>query len=202
MKKLITSFLLGIYLLTPAQAGILDKLFGKKEETPSETQAQTQSKDAFPNIKIRIRFSPRGGAEKLILEEISKAQKQILVAVFSFTNMRIAKALVEAKNRGVKVYVITDEGQGESRYGRKVLDFLTSHGVKVKIKRGSGGGLMHHKYAVIDGKIVLTGSYNWTYSAEKRNDENLVAIEGSRNLAKTYFENFKALWQHAKPYHP
>jgi len=198
MRKIITSFLLGIYFSTSAQAGILDKLFGKKEETPSEIQ----TKNALSSIKIRVRFSPRGGAEKLILEEISKAQKQILVAVFSFTNMRIAKALVEAKNRGVKVYVITDEGQGESKYGRKVLDFLASHGVKVKIKRGSKGGLMHHKYAVIDGKIVLTGSYNWTYSAEKRNDENLVAIEGSKNLAKAYFENFKALWNNAKYYSP
>ena len=198
MKKLITSLLLGIYLLTPAQAGILDRFFGKGESS-SENKTE-QTKNTLPDIKIRVRFSPRGGAERLIIEEISKAQKQILVAVFSFTNMRIARALVEAKNRGVKVYVITDEGQGESKYGRKVLEFLASHGVKVKIKRGSGGGLMHHKYAVIDGKIVLTGSYNWTYSAEKRNDENLVAIEGSRNLAKTYFENFKALWQKATPF--
>jgi phosphatidylserine/phosphatidylglycerophosphate/cardiolipin synthase-like enzyme len=197
MKKLLTSFLLGIYLLTPAQAGILDKLFGKKE-TPTEIQ----TKNTLSNIKIRVRFSPRGGAEKLILEEISRAQKQILVAVFSFTNMKIAKALVDAKNRGVKVYVITDEGQAESKHGRKVIEFLASHGVKVKIKRGSGGGLMHHKYAVIDGRVVLTGSYNWTYSAEKRNDENLVAIEGSRNLARAYFENFKALWQNARPFYP
>ncbi len=197
MKKLITTLLLGIYLLTPAQAGILDKLFGKKE-----TSSEIQTKDTLPNIKIRVRFSPRGGAEKLILEEIFKAQKQILVAVFSFTNMKIAKALVEARNKGVKVYVITDEGQAESRYGRRVIEFLASHGVKVKIKRGTGGGLMHHKYAVIDGKVVLTGSYNWTYSAEKRNDENLVAIEGSRNLAKAYFENFKALWQNARPFYP
>lgn len=195
MRKIVSSLVLGCFLFTNAQAGILDSLFGKKEEKVEKQVNQ----NSLSNIKIRVRFSPRGGAQDLIINEINRAQKQILIAVFSFTNMNIARALAEAAHRGVKVYVITDEGQAESRHGRKVIEYLIRHGVKVKIKRGSGGGLMHHKYAVIDGKIVLTGSYNWTYSAEKRNDENLIAIEGSKNLAKAYFMNFKKLWEMAHP---
>ena len=56
---------------------------------------------------------------------------------------------------------------------------------------------MHNKYAVIDGETVISGSFNWTKSAEYRNDENLVVIN-SKNLAKIYEENFKKLWNLAE----
>jgi phosphatidylserine/phosphatidylglycerophosphate/cardiolipin synthase-like enzyme len=56
---------------------------------------------------------------------------------------------------------------------------------------------MHHKYAVIDGKTLITGSFNWTISAEKRNDENLVVIKGTREVIEAYERNFEKLWEMA-----
>jgi len=53
---------------------------------------------------------------------------------------------------------------------------------------------MHNKYAVIDGKTVITGSFNWTVSAEKRNDENLLVIKRLPALVEAYEKNFEKLW--------
>jgi len=145
--------------------------------------------------KITVCFSPRGCGEKLLISKINKAKKYIYVAIFSFTNSKIARALINARKRGVKVYVIVDEGQLHNKHIRNLIRKLIRNGIIVKAKRGTGGGLMHHKYAVIDGKIVLTGSYNWTYSAENRNDENLICLENYQTVAKKYLNNFSSLWK-------
>ncbi|RUM90527.1 MAG: phospholipase D family protein, partial [Thermovibrio sp.] len=115
------------------------------------------------------------------------------IAIYSFTSRRIAKALIDARNRGVRVRVIIDEGNGKSRFC--VGPFLESAGIEVRYKRGSGGGLMHNKYAIYDGKVLSTGSFNWTGSAERRNDENLVVIRNDRRLIELYRENFEKLWK-------
>jgi len=142
---------------------------------------------------VSVYFSPRGGATSAVVSEIKKAKDSIDVAIYSFTSRRIARALIQAHRRGVKVRVVADEGSARSR--NSVLPFLESVGIPVRYKRGSGGGLMHNKYAVIDGKTVITGSFNWTVSAERRNDENLLVIKGLPAVVKAYEENFERLWK-------
>ncbi len=142
---------------------------------------------------ISAYFSPRGGCTDAIVNEIRKARKSIDIAIYSFTSKKIAKALIKAHKRGVKVRVIIDYGNGKSRYC--VGPLLEKAGIEVRYKKGSGGGLMHDKYAIYDGRSVSTGSFNWTSNAEKRNDENLVVIENNRELAKVYEENFRKLWK-------
>jgi len=155
-----------------------------KEEERQITQVQPYTQ-AF--------FSPRGGCISAIVNLIRQSEKSIDVAIYSFTSRKIAKALVDAHKRGVKVRVIIDYGNGKSRYC--VAPVLERAGIEVRYKRGSGGGLMHHKYAIYDGKVVSTGSFNWTSNAEKRNDENLVIIKGDYKLVRKYQENFNKLWK-------
>ena len=70
---------------------------------------------------------------------------------------------------------------------------LIAHGVDVKLD--SNPDLMHHKVMVIDGRIVVTGSYNWTWSAEKNNDENILVVEDPE-AAAIYEREFQRLWSH------
>ncbi len=146
--------------------------------------------------KILVFFSPNGGAEKGVIKVINNAHREIVVAMFSFTNKNIARALVNARKRGVNVRVILDRRSSK----RSVAWFLTEKGISVRVKEGSGGGLMHNKYAVVDGKYVITGSFNWTVSAERRNDENLLIIH-SPELARVYKENFEKLWARSYSIH-
>ncbi len=144
------------------------------------------------SLKAAVYFSPRGGCRRAVIKLIDRSKKFIDVAMFSFTDRKIAKALIRAHDRGVRIRVIIDHENGKSSFC--VGPLLEKHGIKVRYKKGSGGGLMHNKYAIYDGKIVSTGSFNWTVSANKRNDENLIIVK-SEKIANVYERNFNKLWK-------
>ncbi len=148
------------------------------------------------NISIAAYFSPRGGATFAIIKEIETAKTSIDLAVFSFTSKKLARALIKAHDSGIKVRVIIDRETAKSR--RCIAPLLRDAGIPVRFKRGSRGGLMHNKFAVIDSNMLITGSFNWTVSAEKRNDENIVIIKGDKPLVKKFTERFKYLWRLAR----
>lgn len=82
---------------------------------------------------------------------------------------------------------------GENRNQRySKADYLMRKGIRLKFERGLG--LMHNKFCVVDEKVILTGSFNWTVYADLRNDENLAIIK-SRQLAKVYKDKFEKLWK-------
>lgn len=151
------------------------------------------------NGGIKTYFSPNGDCEKKIIGEIDKAKRSIHIAMFSFTNGRIARALVRAYKQGIKIKVIMNRKNAQDRYSK--YRFLKNKGISVKFKegpyknnRGDKTGLMHNKFAIIDGKTIITGSYNWTTSAEKWNHENLLVISSFR-VAKLFEKEFRKLWK-------
>lgn len=142
--------------------------------------------NAVFSLSIEVYFSPKGNCEKRILELLEAAQESIDVAMYTFTNSKIAWALAKARERGVRVRVLLDGQEINNKYSKGV--FLKRRGIYVVYDRMPG--LMHNKFCIIDNKIVITGSYNWTATAEEKNEENIVVIHDSRvaNSYKTRFE--------------
>jgi phosphatidylserine/phosphatidylglycerophosphate/cardiolipin synthase-like enzyme len=140
-------------------------------------------------------FSPNGGCTDAIVTELGKAQGTVLVQAFSFTSYRIAKALLDAHKRGVKVEVILDKSQKSDQYSS--ADFLANSGMSVKID--SQHAIAHNKVMVIDGETVITGSFNFTKAAEENNAENLLVIH-DRKLASLYTNNWQEHAQHSEVY--
>jgi len=103
----------------------------------------------------------------------------------------LSREIIRAKNRGVEVKVYLDSSQINSQYSK--ARFFLNEGLQ-NIRFSSNSYLMHNKFAVIDGKIVLTGSYNWTASASERNDENLLVID-DEEIVQRYVEYFNTLWE-------
>jgi len=143
-----------------------------------------------PN-SVQVYFSPEGGCEQAVIRTINSAKKTIDVAIYSFTSRKIAQSLVAAKKRGVRIRIIMDKDQNRSKYSKK--RYLQKYRIPIATNRGEG--LMHHKFAVIDTQIVITGSYNWTVSANMYNHENLLIIK-SPELAKIYEKEFTKMWRH------
>ncbi|MEA3241097.1 MAG: phospholipase D-like domain-containing protein [Pseudomonadota bacterium] len=146
---------------------------------------------------VVVYFSPNGGAEKALVQALDQAQKSIQAAVYYFTSRTVAKAILRAGKRGVKISVILD-GNDENEYSKGY--YLSKRGIVVRYARGLrrqrkkiSYGLMHDKFAVIDGHLVVTGSYNWTVSAERWNYENLLVID-SVSLASRYEQEFNKIW--------
>jgi phosphatidylserine/phosphatidylglycerophosphate/cardiolipin synthase-like enzyme len=144
---------------------------------------------------IEVYFSPHGGCTEAVVENLNRATNSVCVQAYSFTSAPIAQALVNAHKRGVKVQVILDDSQQTEKYSE--ADFLKNYGIATFID--SRHGIAHNKIMIIDGAIVITGSFNFTKAAEERNAENLLVINDP-GLAKKYSENWQLHAAHSEPY--
>jgi phosphatidylserine/phosphatidylglycerophosphate/cardiolipin synthase-like enzyme len=131
-----------------------------------------------------VYFSPNGGCTDGIIRELGKAKATVLVQAYSFTSAPIAKAIVDAHKRGVKVEVILDKSQKRDQYSS--ADFLTNSGIPTKID--AQHAIAYDKVMIIDGETVITGSFNFTKSAEENNAKNLLVIH-DKKLAERYTKN-------------
>jgi phosphatidylserine/phosphatidylglycerophosphate/cardiolipin synthase-like enzyme len=181
MRKLILLMLL--FLLVPAQGGV---------QARSISAGKTHSVDSS---NISVYFSPHGGCTEAVVQALDSADSEVLVQAYSFTSAPIAKALVEAHKRGVKVEVILDKSQRTERYSS--ADFLAHAGIPTYID--AAHAIAHNKVMVIDRDTVVTGSFNFTKAAETRNAENLLVIR-SAELADKYRQNWNRHLKHSERY--
>jgi phosphatidylserine/phosphatidylglycerophosphate/cardiolipin synthase-like enzyme len=144
---------------------------------------------------VQVYFSPRGGATDAVVSALDHATNAVLVQASSFTSAPIAQALVNAHRRGIKVQVILDHSQRTEKYSE--ADFLRNSGIPTLID--AQHAIAHNKIIIIDGYLVLTGSFNLTRAAEERNAENLLVINDPV-LAKQYIANWQAHEQHSEPH--
>jgi phosphatidylserine/phosphatidylglycerophosphate/cardiolipin synthase-like enzyme len=111
---------------------------------------------------IQVFFSPNGGATEAVVRELGNAKIEILVQAYSFTSAPIAKALVNAHKRGVKVTVILDKSQRSKKYSS--TDFVAHAGIPTYID--DQHAIAHNKIMIIDQATIITGSFNFTKAAE------------------------------------
>ena len=133
--------------------------------------------------------------ENHLIKYIASAKKSIKIAVAWFTNEEIFSSLLSTLQRGVPVTLITLYDRINVDGG---IDFqeLVNAGGELYLS-AYNNGIVHHKYCIIDGVYVLSGSYNYTYYAEYINYENLLTIK-SEAVASKYAENFENVVQNAE----
>lgn len=148
------------------------------------------------NGTVEVYFSPRGGAQEAIVRVINGARKEILVQAYSFTSTPVAKALLEAHKRGVKVEAVLDKSQRREKYTGAT--FLSNAGIPVLID--DRHAIAHNKIMIIDGETLITGSFNFTKAAEEKNAENLLVIKGNSPLVDRYLKNYREHRGHSEKY--
>ena len=141
-----------------------------------------------------VYFSPKGGCTEAVVAEIQRARHEVLVLAYSFTSQAIAKALVEAKLRGVHVEIVLDHSNETEQHTD--LHFFLQEGLKPLIDPHHA--IAHNKVMVIDGRTVVTGSFNFTEHAEHNNAENLLVLRHYSDLARAYRQNFQSHKEHAR----
>ena len=169
--------------------------------------------------RTEVLFSPVDKPTTHLLELIKSANSSIYAAVYMITDKIIADALIEAKEkRDVDVQIITDKISYESAFGKGKL--LESKGIKLFIyndikealpkklskprynakdwqdtKLFGKGPIMHHKFALFDAKTLWNGSFNWTVSANRCNQENVIITDEAEVCKKfrTCFDRLKTL---------
>lgn len=161
-----------------------------------ETCRQRSPAPSTTPSSIEVYFSPRGGCTEAIVRELGNAQSSVLVQAYSFTSAPIAKTLVAAHQRGVRVEVILDSSQKSDKYSE--VDFLTNMGIPTRLD--GQHAIAHNKVMIIDNRVVITGSFNFTRSAETNNAENLLVIRDAA-LAERYAANWAEHAAHSERYH-
>lgn len=170
---IILSVLISLLSLTPAYA---------------EQFISTGTVDAY--------FSPHGGCTDAIVKELNNAKTEILVQAYSFTSKPIARALIDARKRGIKIEVILDKSQRSKKYS--TADFVAHAGIPTYID--SAHAIAHNKIMIIDRITMITGSFNFTKAAEEKNAENLLIMKGNKPLVDRYIQNFNEHKGHSERY--
>lgn len=149
----------------------------------------TQTEEEHVCPRIETCFSPIRDCSVVVKMQLASADYTLDLALYSLTKDDIAQAIIDAHKRGVRVRVIMDRTQA----GLKVADDekLEAAGITVKRLRGMKSGLMHHKFAIVDGKTILTGSYNWTKGGTYKNSENMIILD---TLVTEFQIEFNKLW--------
>jgi phosphatidylserine/phosphatidylglycerophosphate/cardiolipin synthase-like enzyme len=145
---------------------------------------------------IAVFFSPDGGCAEAIIGQLNAAKKTIRIQAYFFTSPKIAKAVLEAQKRGVDVTAVIDKSAETANYS--AADTLANGGVKTFIDHEHE--TQHSKVMLIDGQVIITGSFNFTAAADTSNVENLLIINNKPKLYAAYEKNFQEHLAHSKKY--
>ena len=133
-------------------------------------------------------FTPGEKCTDLIVKQIDEAKKSIYVQAYGLTSQPIIEAVGNAKVRGLEVKVILDKVNETEKQGNGAK-YLRSKNIEVLIDNKVA--IAHNKVMVIDSKNIITGSFNFTKSAQDRNAENVLIILDDQTVAKKYIANWK-----------
>jgi phosphatidylserine/phosphatidylglycerophosphate/cardiolipin synthase-like enzyme len=137
-------------------------------------------------------FSPGGEVKEIIVRELESTASTLDLAIREITSLEIAQVLAKARQRGVKVRVIADSKQANMRTSK--ITYLIQQGILVKVLGGKEKGMMNHRFAILDGGRVLTGSFDWSEASLKWNYENILIIHESEAVT-AYQKEFDRLWR-------
>ena len=157
------------------------------ERRISELEANNVTHAVEPAI-LAVRFSPNGGAASQVIYWLSRANKSVHILIYSFTLDSIGDAIIRAHQKGVDTKVVFEKSQ-ISEYS----EFFRLAEAGIQVRNDTNPALMHHKVAIIDGSIILVGSYNYSDFAEDDNNEDLLVIRSS-DVASTFEQEFQRIW--------
>ena len=183
-----------------------EEMWGSSTATPNTTLGKfgANKADNTPKLvkvagkNVEVYFSPTDETSLAIANALNTADVDLEFSLLIFTYFDLGTAVYNAKRRGADVRGLVDQDTTSTSSAQ--INYLQRNGVNVKLFRSDY--IFHHKYAIIDGKPagalsdpqVLTGSHNWTNTAEGKNDENLLIIHDP-SVANIFLQEFEARWK-------
>lgn len=137
-----------------------------------------------------VRFGPEDPMVETLLDLLGGCRATLDIAVFTLTDDRLAGAVIERHRRGVAVRILTDDDKSWDR-GSDV-DRLVDAGIPLRLDHSPHH--FHHKFALLDGRCVVTGSYNWTRGADRDNRENFL-VSWDPALVAPFQHGFEHMWE-------
>ncbi|MCI2236608.1 phospholipase D-like domain-containing protein [Helicobacter sp. CaF467b] len=162
---------------------------------------------SLPAFAQSLYFMPQeqNQAIKQLINTIKSAQNTLDIAIYSFTNREISKAIRDTAKKGVQVRIIYDKKSNQKNnhstigYLAKLKNIQTCFLEGKRSQNGKYNGLMHSKMAIIDDKHLILGSANWSKSAFEANYETLAILKNKEFIQKAQKE-FEAMFKECEKY--
>ncbi|PWH17161.1 MAG: hypothetical protein DDG60_02660 [Anaerolineae bacterium] len=189
-----------IVLKSPDVAAIYERQFADMwngefgARAPSTVDDQKVTVNGTP---ILVLFSPEDKPVQYIVTYLQNARRNIRFMAFSYTQPDMGNAMLERLKNGVVVEGVFETVGSDSEFS----EMLPLHCAGGKMRRDGNPGFLHHKVIIIDNRIVITGSLNFSDGANKNNNENVIIIDNAE-IAKRYLEEFQRVWQEASDLDP
>ena len=171
-----------------------EQMFVDDHFSTDKTQQTPNPIVTINHSSIEVYFSPEDGVLQHILSTINAAKENISFLAYSFTSNELSAALIERQKAGVTVQGVFDKDQYHSNAG---TEYDTLHNAGLDVWLDGNPRLMHNKVIIIDGQVVITGSYNFSNNAEHSNDENTLIIHNP-DIAAKYLAEFQQIYALSK----
>jgi phosphatidylserine/phosphatidylglycerophosphate/cardiolipin synthase-like enzyme len=145
---------------------------------------------------VHVYFTPGNKGTSAIVDQIAQARNVLHIQAYLFTSPTIAEAVVSAHKRGVQVIAVLDPGQQSDLY--HAAAFFYNAGIPVYIDHQHKTA--NNKIMLIDGRVIITGSFNFTKAADESNAENLLILVDKPQLYAAYEKNFQTHLRHSERY--
>ena len=182
-----------IYIRSMRLAAIYEAEFQEMWNGEFGPRSPSQLSDQSINVNgtpVQVIFTSEDGAlEQAIIPIVETAQKSIRFLAFSFTDYPLAEAMINRANDGVDVAGVFEKVGSETEFA----ELRTLHCAGVPVRQDGNPSFLHHKLIVVDDRIVITGSLNFSTSAEESNDENVIIVDNP-DIAKLYVQEFDRVW--------
>jgi phosphatidylserine/phosphatidylglycerophosphate/cardiolipin synthase-like enzyme len=192
----IMALLVGVIIGTSAPSGFTQITATQQITTTSlaTITVRAQGQAGFTEYCFSSGYGTTADCAGVLIKYLDQATTSIHVLIYSLTLSGVTDALVAAKNRGVDVKIVMDSTQANYQYSQYAN--LRAAGLNVRLSKGAYE--MHDKITIIDGHIVITGSFNYTADSNYNNDENLLVLD-SQALAAAYEQEFQVVWNASAP---
>jgi phosphatidylserine/phosphatidylglycerophosphate/cardiolipin synthase-like enzyme len=167
-----------------------DGVFGNRSEPGPFSGIMNRHHVRIGESDINVYFSPEDDVERIIIGRLRKAQSSIHFMAYSFTSEAIGEMMIRRHREGVDVRGVFERRGAKAPHGEFMK--MKIEGVPVKLDRNRHA--MHHKVIVIDGRRVITGSFNFSRNAARKNDENILVID-NQGIAAAYQAEFNRLYR-------
>jgi phosphatidylserine/phosphatidylglycerophosphate/cardiolipin synthase-like enzyme len=171
---------------SPGYAGVANVLAQKVGETLREAQVSVPADQ-------EVCFSPDEPCDLKLVKWLGSAEKSLDIAIFDLTLDALAHQIL-LKSRKIPVRVLVDRRQAKGNHS--LVRLLVKAGVKVRL--GKQRGVMHNKFTVLDGRMIETGSFNYTFNGYRNNNENQVYLSNPL-IVKRFRDRFEQIWSEGKP---
>jgi phosphatidylserine/phosphatidylglycerophosphate/cardiolipin synthase-like enzyme len=171
-----------------------EEMFVDDQFGPGSPANTPYPKLTVDGTSLEVYFSPDDGVLTHLVGLVDNARESVYFLAYSFTSNELAQAMIARAKDGVSVAGVFEESQYRSNTGTE-YDNLRTAGLDVRLDGNPHD--MHHKVIIIDEQIVITGSYNFSASAEERNDENVLIIFNPQ-IAAQYLQEFKRVYNLAQ----